>query len=411
VRILPPQKPRYDAGAPVAIHVNGGVEPGAAVGRPEFFTFGFVEVFFGFPGGEGDFASGGRYDFRGPNCTRALADVIRFATGRVADKQGRRIDDLTGGIKVLKSNCGVVGSSHGGNACGLVMARHGEEFPDLAWYASMESPYGEGAVPGELGGFGARVNPAYDPKTGVLDLARLAWSDDLPPAAFPARGPQRAAGLKGALYFDLSGDGRFSPEDDYPANVFVGDIGSGTKAWYTPHLLREAERRALWGKTRPAHVPAAAESEAFWREREASAAIAEAVRKCPSVAVIVYAGERDHVQVAPDHPHILVQVEGFRQAKARLVRLNPDRAYVERILQAGPGMRAAEGRTFADNDAGRAWDRGNIRNGLEPAGLPIGLYMQAAVCELADRTQAGLWAANLDAVLFPQAPWDLPATR
>ena len=34
-----------------------------------------------------------------------------------------------------------LGSSHGGNACGLVMLRHGSEFPDLAFYASMESPF------------------------------------------------------------------------------------------------------------------------------------------------------------------------------------------------------------------------------------------------------------------------------
>jgi hypothetical protein len=410
VRVLPPAKPRYDGGAPVAIHVAGGVAPGAAVGRPEFFGLGFVEIFFGFPGGgEGDAASGGQYDFRGPNCTRALADVIRFATGRIADKQGRKIDDLVGGVKVLKSNVGLVGSSHGGNASGLAMARHGEEFPNLAWYASMESPYGEGAVPGELGGFGGRVNPAYDPKTGVLDLGRLAWSDELSPSGFPARGPQRTAGLKGALYFDINRDGRFSPEEDFPANVFVCDLGGGPKAWYSPRLLREAERRTLWGKDHPAHIPTAAEAGQFWREREASAAIPDAVRKCPSAAVIVYACERDHVQVAPDHPHILVQVEGFRQAKARFVRLNPDRAYVERILQAGPGMRAAAGRTFADNDAGRAWDRTNITDGLEPAGLPIGLYMQAAVCELADRTQSANWAANMDGVLYPQSPWDLPA--
>ena len=405
VRVLLPPRPRYDAGAPLVIHVAGGVEPGAAVGRPEFFGLGFVEIFFGFPGGgEGEAASGGQYDFRGPNCTRALADVIRFATGRAADKQGRKIDDLVGGVKVLKSNVGLVGSSHGGNACGLVMARHGEEFSDLSWYASMESPYGEGAVPGELGGFGDRVNPAYDPRTGVLDLGRLAWSHELSPSSFPARGPQRVAGLKGALYFDINRDGKFSPEDDFPANVFMCDLGGGLKAWYTPRLLREAERRALWGNARPAHIPTAAEAEQFWRDREASAAIADAVRKCPNVAVIVYAGERDHVQVAPDHPHILAQIEGFRQAKARFVRLNPDRAYVERILQAGPRLRAAAGRTPADNDAGRAWDRGNIREGLEPAGPPIALYMQAAVCELADRTQAGNWAANLDAVLYPRAP-------
>jgi len=405
VRVLPPPRPRYDAGAPVVIHVAGGVEPGAAVGRPEFFGLGFVEIFFGFPGGgEGEAASGGRYDFRGPDCTRALADVIRFATGRAPDKQGRRIDDLAGNIKVLKANCGLLGSSHGGNACGLVMARHGEEFPDLAWYASMESPYGEGMVPVELGGLGGGVNPAYDPKTGVLDLGRLAWSDDLPPSGFPRRGPAPPSALKGALYFDINGDGRFSSEDDFPANVFLRDVGGGLKAWYSPRILREAERRSLFGKTRPPHIPSVAEAERFWRDREASAAVPDAVRKCPSAAVIVYAGERDHVQAAPDHPHILAQIEGFRQAKARFVRLNPDRAYVERILQAGPGLLAAEGRTFADNDAGRAWDRGNIREGLQPAGPPIGLYMQAAVCELADRTQAGNWAANLDAVLYPQAP-------
>jgi hypothetical protein len=29
--------------------------------------------------------------------------------------------------------------------------------------------------------------------------------------------------------------------------------------------------------------------------------------------------------------------------------------------------------------------------------------MQAAVCELADRTHARQWAANLDAVLYPAA--------
>jgi hypothetical protein len=38
---------------------------------------------------------------------------------------------------------------------------------------------------------------------------------------------------------------------------------------------------------------------------------------------------------------------------------------------------------------------------LEPSALPLGLYMQAAVCELADRTHAGNWSPDLDAVLIP----------
>ena len=58
----------------------------------------------------------------------------------------------------------------------MAMALHGQEFADLAWYASMESPYGEGAANVELGGRDSGMNPAYNPKTGVLDLSGLAWS-------------------------------------------------------------------------------------------------------------------------------------------------------------------------------------------------------------------------------------------
>jgi len=70
-------------------------------------------------------------------------------------------------MKVLLDKVGLVGSSHGGNACGVALAKHGKEFPHLAWYASMESPYGEGAANVELGGHESGVNPAYDPKTGA----------------------------------------------------------------------------------------------------------------------------------------------------------------------------------------------------------------------------------------------------
>jgi hypothetical protein len=166
------------------------------------------------------------------------------------------------------------------------------------------------------------------------DRGRLAWSADLPPGP-PPRWQGERAGVRGALFFDLNGDGRFSESGDYPANAFVQDLGQGPKAWYTPRLIREAEQRKLHGEQRPAHVPSLAESTEYWRWRDAAGSIGAAVRKCPKVAVIVYANERDHVQVAPDHPHILTQVEGFRLSGAKFARLNPDRAYVERILASG----------------------------------------------------------------------------
>ena len=95
VGVIPPLKQRYTDGAPVVIQVPGGVTTGGAQGPPEYAGLGFVEIRFAFPGGgNGEAASGGTYDYRGPNCIRTLADVILFATGRLADKQGRGIGDL-----------------------------------------------------------------------------------------------------------------------------------------------------------------------------------------------------------------------------------------------------------------------------------------------------------------------------
>ena len=171
------------------------------------------------------------------------------------------------------------------------------------------------------------------------------------------------------------------------------------QAWYSPRILGEAERRQLTGGRQPAHIPSLAESREFWRYRDAAPSIPQAVRHCTNLAVIVYANERDHVQAAPDHGHILIQLEGFRQANARFARLNPDRSYVEWLAANRPGS----GLALPDNPAGKAFNRGNIGSGLEPAHFPPQLYMQAAVCELADRTHARQWAANLDAVLYPAA--------
>ena len=416
VGVLFPQRPRFTNGAPIAINVIGGVQSGNAFGRPEYIGLGFVEVHFAFPGGgQGAERSGGVYDFRGPGCIRALADVIRFATGRLADTQGRRIGELNGGISVLTNNCGIVGSSHGGNACGMAMALHGREFADLSWYASMESPYGEGAANVELGGRDSGLNPAYNPKTGVLDLSRLDWSTEISPGLFGKQMLVPTRSLKGAFFFDMDGDGKFSAGKDFPANGFVGDDGTGVKAWYSPRVLAEAERRRLIPSQRPSHVPTLEEARAFWYYRDAAPSIPVAVRNCTNLAVIVYANERDHVQVAPDHGHILIQAEGFRQAGARFVRLNPDRSYVAQMVAnrpgAGPGFMAdpAQAQTvsdgFPDNPAGKAFDRSNITSALEPSRFPLGLYMQAAVCEFADRTQAHQWAPDLDEVLYPKAPW------
>jgi len=401
VSIIPPKKPRYEAGAPVAISVSGGHSAGNVSSRMNVAGCGFVEMGFAFPsGGQGEARSGGTYDWRGPKCIQALRDVILFAMGKTADAQGRTLQDIVGDVHVLTSNVGVHGGSHGGNACGAVMGLHGQDFPELAWYVSMESPYGEGAVGAELGARRGRVCPAYDPDTGVLDLTRLGFDPHLELRPFGAGrfgGPSLPT-LVGSLFFDMDADGKCESADDYRLQPPVFDVGQGRKAWYSVRLMREADKRGLFGDPRPAHLPTLEEAVEFWRYRDATGLVADAVRKVPDVAVIVVAGETDHVQIAPDHPHIRAQVNAFQKAGAKFIRVNSDRAYVEWLFD-------RKVPDVPDNDAGLQCTPKTIRPTLCPDGVvPRQLLSPAAICELADRVQAGNFEPNLDRVLFPEAP-------
>ncbi len=401
VSLIAPKKPRYPAGAPVAISVAGGHGAGNVSSRMNVAGCGFVEMGFAFPsGGQGDAKSGGTYDFRGPKSVEALRDVILFALGRKADTQGQTIQDILGDTRVLTSNVGIHGGSHGGNACGAVMGLWGQQFPELAWYVSMESPYGEGIAGAELGARRGRLCPAYDPDTGVLDVAKLAFDRHLELRPFGAGrfGDSSLPALIGSLFFDMDGDGKCDSADDYRLQPLVFDLGTGRKSWYSVRLMQEAEKRGLFSKPRPAHIPSLDETIEFWRYRDATGLLADALRKVPKLSVIVVAGETDHVQIAPDHPHIRIQVNAFQKAGAQLIRLNPDRVYVEWLFDRNlPDV--------PDNNAALQYTPKTIGPALCPdRAVPKQLLSPAAMCELADRVQAGNFEANLNRVLFPDAP-------
>ena len=393
VRVVAPEKPRYETGAPVVIGVNPG--PHDAAGRLGAAECGFVEVFFA----STDFGKG-PYDFGGPNWIRGLRDVILFAVGRTADKEGRTIGDLTGEIPVLTANVGTIGLSHGGNACGAVMGLYGQDFPKLAYYVSWESPYGEGAVGEELGSprrASGRVNPAYDAQTSRLDLSKLAYDPDL---AMTGRGrtqqQRRELPFRGSLFFDMDGDGRYDPQIDFRHQPARFDPRQDPKFWYSIRLLREAERRNLFGDSWPAHIATVEEAREFWHCRDATGLVPDAIRKIPNLAVIIVANEHDHMQVAPDHPHIQIQANAFQEAGARFVRVNPDRAYVEWLIgESRPGL--------VDNDGGMLYTPNTIHAALCPNEAAHRILQVAAMCELADRVQAGNFEPNLDKVLFPDA--------
>ena len=147
--------------------------------------------------------------------------------------------------------------------------------------------------------------------------------------------------------------------------------------------MEEAERRNLIPDNPPSHISTLEQTREYWYWRNGENWFEQAIQNIPNMMFIVEASETDHVQSAPDHPHVLIQYEGFRSAGARFVRLNPDRAYVEYIIRGSAP-------TATDNDAFAVFDHQTIRTALEPpreSGFPISITIAAAACELADRTQ------------------------
>ncbi len=397
VRINRPNVARYGAlGAPVVIHIAGGFgSTGLTVANPPWSLPDCIEIRFNFPGGgTGTTRSGGVYDDRGPNCLKALRDVIRFALGTTTDVNGKKLSELVSPIQPLAANVGLVGWSNGGNATIAVAGLHGSEIAGLAWIVNWESPVGDG-MPGaecganpRLGATNPTVNPAYNPDTGEFDFTMLAYNDTV---TISAQGPP----LRGGLYFDVTGNGVPNLGVDFILHPHAVRTGNATKAYYSNRVIKAATAANLLPNPVPAHIATAAETEEFWRPRNGESWFADAVRYNPQLMFLVEASESDHVQSAPDHPHVLIQYEGFRLAGARFVRLNPDRAYVESVLS-----RSAP--SAVDNDAFLPFDHLSIRSALEPAGVdgvPTNVGVAAAIYELADRTQTNNVSPQLEGVL------------
>jgi len=327
----------------------------------------------------------------------ALADVLAFVTGRTRSLEHMSIQDHLGAITVSTSNVGVIGWSAGGNLATLTMARHGERFRDLAWYASWESPVlstvdiGAGSI--------FEANRFYDPATGRVDWTRLRYSPEMPLWVWPPQGVRAdPTWPRGGLYLDGDGDGVFSRDTDYAFWLKYGALKAGgpEQAFYPVPVIREARDRRVFGTTWPAHIATVDEV----RRREdvdgVMPRIADAVRRLPRLAVLVFESESSHVSNSPDHPHAIGHVNAWLDAGAPWVRLNPDVHYLAAVM-GGPPSRAVQ------NPAGRRLDRAGIAGLVEAeanAGGPTDAQgMTAAALELADRTHTRTWTPSLNDVL------------
>jgi hypothetical protein len=402
IRITAPATPRYPTGAPAVIHVAGGFGSGGlGINSGNLVSLGFVEILFNFPGGgTGATQSGGIYDNRGRNCLRALADVARFAIGAIRDRNGLTLSQIVAPLVPRYDNVGLTGWSNGGNGTICVAGVHGHEFPSLAWIVNWESPVGDGMPTGEAGavfqGQGSHtnppVNPVYNDTIGVFDTTTIAFSDTL----IITRPPNPI--VRGGFYFDVNRNGRVDSNIDFVPYPIANLTPQGTKYYYSERVMREAVRRGIMPVPQPVHLPTLLQTEEFWRWRNGEYWIDSAKAKIPGLMFLVVAADSDHVQTAPDHPHVLIQYERFLSAGTRLTRLNPDRSYVEYVL--GASAPAAR-----DNPAFFPYDHLSIRNACEPSGNPNGIPTTvtavAAMCELADRTFTNNVSPQLNNVLTP----------
>lgn len=401
--IKAPSTERYGgSGAPIAVYLAGGFK-GEGIGDKEagLIDEGFIEISFNFPGnGTGNKKSGGVYDNRGPLSLRAARDVIRFALGKLADLNGKYLSDIVTPIVPLHSNVGLIGYSNGGNTNICVAGVHGGEIDELAWILNWESPVGDGMPQAEAGAkqegilrpFNQETNPAYDPTTGSWDLSSLSFDDSI---RIPVL-DNTDENVIGGLYFDFDDDDTVDTGEDFIPYPLVFETGSGHKGYYSERLREDAQRKNLFPVPPPPHIPTVAETESFWYWRNGEYWIDSTLQKIPQIMFMVVGSDTDHVQRAPDHPHVLLQYERFRIAGARFVRLNPDQAYVEDIL----GYSAPNA---VDNAAFAHFDHSSIHQSIEPGSylgeLGRDIIVPAGACELADRTKYDNLDPQLDDVI------------
>ena len=400
VQIDVPRAARYaDAGAPIAVYVTGGFR-GEGIGDKtgKLIEQGFIEVRFNFPGsGSGQLKAGGAYDYRGKSSLQALRDVLRFVSGVSRDAAGRTIADVTRPIEPMTDNVGVIGWSYGGVTAICAAGKYGKRVPGLAWIVSWEAPVGDGMPTAEAGAVASSLrpgnpmrNPAYDPDTGRWDLASLAYD-----AAIRIPVVDTSRSVYGGLYFDLDGNGRRDAGADFVPYPLVFEIGGRLQAFYSERIMKAANDAGLIPAQGPAHLISLKATRSFWRPRNGERWIRRAARRNRGLMFLVVASEQDHVQTAPDHPHVLLQYDGFLATSARVVRVNPDRAYVEDVL-------GASANKAVDNPAFTRFDHQSIRDAVEPGGSRTVFgkaLVPAAACELADRTQYDDLRPQLGAVL------------
>ena len=415
VMVASPQVPRYTEGAGIVVVASPIFTPTSGfITDPDLTSLGLVQVSYLWPG-ETDSRtkarSTGAFDYGGEHSVNILRDVIRFAANRMPDKSGRYVVSMTS-IPPLVSEVGVYAFADSGIAAIRALSLYGSQFQGLQYFIAREVPSVDTLSAQETGYYNEAgqplANPFYVYPTNfsfaslTLNYTNLRW-DPAYTSSF-----SKAAGRP---YLDLDGNGKIGAGD----YIFDGQIPvMFGKRYYSSALTQAllvngALSLAAW----PADLATPQEAAQAWQIRQTPGLFLTLQDNTivQDMKVMLVFAQDDHAQEPKDKPHIHQLYQGFRFGARLWVRLNPDRSYVESLLQINgaaspgtPGVTPTPGSNldFPDNPANtQPTDWAQIGSYAYPGQGPAGsLVPLAAVAEMADRAHDGDWGENLGQVLY-----------
>jgi hypothetical protein len=402
VRVQSPQAgyARYPDGAPVIIWLPGGFELKGLAHELPPQADDVIIVTFGFPGDpvpNAAVSSDGEYDYRGERSIQALRDIVLYAAGELQDSEGSTIDEVVR-VDVLHDNVGLIGVSNGGNIIVAVAALHGSDLSGrLRYLIQWETPVSSQIATRDFGRVwmkpsaqqGDFFNPrygGYGPLLFPVDYSDLAYdpSQQFYPLFHDGNGDGLYSTVQdpasGRPTPDLDGDGALGPDEDFPLDTYP----DGELVVYSrPVMHALVAGQVLPGGWVPGIVTPE-RADAYWDIRESVRLYHRALAGIPDLEGMVLCSVEDHVQSAPDKPHIRQAFEGWHE-NGGWVQINPSPAYV---LEVDSGL---EGSTnLPANDPGSPpGDWADAAGYAMPEEVVDGIYQLAAVYEMADRAHEG----------------------
>jgi len=402
---------RYADGAPTVVVVPGGHTAGD-LNPPDapqdgVVRAGLIRIELLFPGGSsGNWASGGTYDYRGPSCQQAVADVVDYAAGQRPDADGLRLQDRV--PFAMTSIVGAIGQSNGGNVLLQTIQNHANVRHELSWIVTWESPLGPQYVNVELGRLGKPLNPFYVP--GTAQLLGCPWPGMETELLFDPNVPKTIVdphthatrNVNGIFCLDQDHNGLCGPaEYSFPGMGGPGPSASEPRLYHSlqlTHLIANHQATVFGSSAWPPWLADAAATYSYWQERDGALAIEKLPTLAPDLPWILGATVEDHVQGQPDHPHVRVPLNEMVDGSLSFVRCNPDASY----LAALTGLSTAQ---LPENAANTHLPWPGTESHLLPeevAGVQLNSYIStAAQLELSDRVYTGELAPDLAAPLVP----------